>query len=214
MAILLAGATGLIGAIVARQLPPSALTIIARKPLDLAQSVTQLTGNAQDWPKLISTTRPTVAVSTLGTTMRQAGSEDAFRAVDLDLVLSFAAAAKEAGAQRFITISSVGASSSSRNFYLRTKGEAEDGLKALGFDRLDILRPGLLRGERGGQRRIGERIAILASPISDFLTPAAFDQYRSIAAETVAEAVVTLSGKTEAGIYVHHNREMAALARR
>src|SRR6202030_3338928 len=66
-----------------------------------------------------------VALCALGTTIRQAGSQERFRAVDIDCVLAFARTAKAAGAQRFVVISSVGADPASRNFYLRTKGEME-----------------------------------------------------------------------------------------
>ena len=92
--------------------------------------------------------------------MRQAGSQAAFRAVDFDMVVAFARAAAAAGARRMVTVSSVGADPGSANFYLRIKGEMEAALEALGFERLDIFQPGLLRGPRGGDRRPGERIAI------------------------------------------------------
>src|SRR4029077_1833999 len=93
-----------------------------------------------------------VALCCLGTTIRQAGSEHAFRAVDVDCVLAFARAAKAAGARRFVVISSVGADTSARNFYLRTKGEMEEQLIAAGFESLDILQPSLLLGWRAEMR--------------------------------------------------------------
>src|SRR5262245_52892529 len=99
-----------------------------------------------------------VAFCCLGTTMRQAGSKDAFRRVDHDAVLAFAKAALERGARRFLVVSSVGAGANSANFYQRTKGEVEEELAQLGFAQLTILRPSLIDDE-GARRdyRAGER---------------------------------------------------------
>src|SRR5205085_7747966 len=95
-----------------------------------------------------------------------------------------------------------GASRQSGNFYLRVKGEVEDGIEALGFDRVDLLRPGLLIGERN-ERRPGEAVAQMLSPIGDLFLRGKFARYRSIDARDVAKAVVRLSGKTEGGAFAH-----------
>jgi uncharacterized protein YbjT (DUF2867 family) len=208
--ILLAGATGLVGRAVARHAPEQALHLIGRRAVDgaAAQSVAPVEG----WPEEIATLKPDVAISTLGTTIKQAGSKAAFRAVDHDLVVSYARAAKDSGARQFIMVSSVGASATASNFYLKTKGEAEASVRALGFDRVDIMRPGLLRGKRGGEARPGERVAMALSPITDALTPHVLSQYRSIAAEDVALAILALTGASEDGAQIHHHAEMLALA--
>lgn len=146
--------------------------------------------------------------------MRAAGSEAAFRAVDLDSVLAFAAAVRRSGVKRMVTISSVGADPESGNFYLRTKGEAERGLEALGFERLDILRPGLLRGERGTDRRLGERIGILLSPVVNLFLKGRLDRFAAIDADLVASAIETCLGLTEPGTFRHDNRSIRALAGR
>ena len=207
--IVLAGATGLIGGEVAR-LVPEKVHLLVRRPVE--GGVAQTVANPEDWPAAIASIKPAVAISTLGTTIRQAGSQAAFRAVDFDLVLSVAKAAREAGAKHFIMVSSVGASARSSTFYLKTKGEAEDAVRALGFYQVDVLRPGLLRGERSGPSRPGERIAIALSPVTDLLTPHVLSQYRSIAAADVARAIAALLGRAEPGVHVHHNAEMLALA--
>ena len=93
-----------------------------------------------------------VAVCCLGTTIGQAGSEAAFRRVDVDYVLSFARTAKAAQAQRFIVVSSAGADTQSKNFYLRTKGEMEEAVAGVGFTSLDILQPGPLLSLRSQMR--------------------------------------------------------------
>ena len=109
----------------------------------------------KDWPRKIAAIAPDITFCALGTTLRKAGSKRAFRAVDHGLVRDMAYVPRESGAKHFILISSVGADSGSRSFYLRTNGEAENAVGAIGFDRLDVLRPGLLRGERDSETRTG-----------------------------------------------------------
>ncbi len=209
--ILLAGATGLIGGHVAELISADQLHIVTRRAIETNAS--QSVDAPETWATYIVDAKPEMAVSTLGTTIKQAGSKSAFRAVDYDLVLSVATAAKAAGARRFIMVSSVGASAQASNFYLKTKGEAEDAARTLGFDRIDILRPGLLKGVRQGPARPVEAALIALTPITDFLTPAVLGQYRSIEARSVAKAIAALVGKAESGVHVHHNAEMLALAR-
>ncbi len=137
--------------------------------------------------------------------MKKAGSKAEFAAVDRDLVGAVAAAAKAAGAKQFISISSTMADSSASSFYLKTKGEAEDLLRAQKFDRLDIIRPGLLRGERTNENRLGESLAIAASPLMDLLLHGKFRRYRSILASDVAAAIEVLMANSAPGAYVHEN---------
>ena len=84
----------------------------------------------------------------LGTTIAKAGSQQAFRAVDFDLVLKFARAGLDAGAKRMMVVSSVGADPKASSFYLRVKGEMEEALSGLGFEALHIFRPSILLGQR------------------------------------------------------------------
>jgi uncharacterized protein YbjT (DUF2867 family) len=169
-------------------------------------------GPVSDWPTFVSQTRPDVAISTLGTTIRDAGSEAAFAAIDFDAAICFARAAAGAGAHRFQSVSSVGAHPGSRNFYLATKGKAEAELKQIGFDRLDLMRPGLLRGHRVGRVRVGEKIGMMISPLTDLLTPRVIDHYRSIAAEKVASAMHALVHQDSPGVFTHEYRSIMELA--
>jgi uncharacterized protein YbjT (DUF2867 family) len=151
-----------------------------------------------------------VLISCLGSTARAAGSRQAFAAIDRDLVVELAADARAAGARHAIVVSSVGASPTARSFYLRVKGEMEVGVAALGFDRCDLLRPGLLLGERREHRpleAIGQRLL----PLLDPLLPERLARFRSIDAATVAAAAVALLDATDAGRFVH---EGAMLHRR
>lgn len=208
--ILIVGATGLIGGLLTRKLvgqgKDSQLHLLLRRPyredVGKAKVHVQLQEN---WPATIAKIKPDIAVSCLGSTIKKAGSKEEFAAVDRDLVGVVAAAAKVAGARQFIAVSSTMADSSASNFYLKTKGEAEDLLRAQRFERLDIIRPGLLRGERVGENRMGESIAIAASPVFDLLLHGKFRRYRSILASDVAEAIMALMGKSISGTYVHEN---------
>lgn len=208
--ILLVGATGLIGGLLTRKLVEqgrdSTLHLLLRRPwrkdVGKAKIHVQLQEN---WPATIAKIKPDIAISCLGSTMKKAGSKEEFAAVDRDLVGAVAAAAKAAGARQFIAISSTMADSSASSFYLKTKGEAEDLLRAQQFDRLDIIRPGLLRGDRVGDTRLGESLAIAASPILDMLLHGKLRRYRSILASDVADAIIALMGNSAPGTYVHEN---------
>ena len=203
----LAGATGLVGSAVAQLLPSGDLTIIARRAVECTGAL-HLTGPMLDWPRLMVGQTFDVAICCLGTTIKQAGSKEAFAAVDLEGVAAFAGAARMAGARQLLMVSSVGADASAANFYLQTKGKAEAAVQALGFARVDIFRPGLLRGDRAGPTRLGESIGMAVSPLTDLLTPRGLDKYRSIAATTVAAAICALTGRDGEGVFIHHNREM------
>ena len=125
----------------------------------------------------------------LGSTMAQAGSQQAFRAVDFDAVLNVARAARAAGARSCAVVSALGADAGSRLFYNRVKGETEQALRALGFERLVLARPSLLSGNRaslGQPGRSGESWALRLSLLLSPLIPA---RWRPIAAERVARAM-------------------------
>ena len=129
------------------------------------------------------------------------------------MVTAFARAAREAGARRMLVVSAVGADLRARHFYLAIKGEMERALGQLGFGRLDVLRPGLLRGPRGGERRWGERIGIMLSPVVNLALRGSFDRYAAIDAAVVADAAAVCLRGAESGHFVHENRDMLRLAR-
>ena len=211
MRVALIGASGLTG----RSLAPliSAkhdLLILGRRACGF--DAREVIAPASEWPARLANEPLDVAVSTLGTTWKKAGSWPAFEAVDHDAVLGFACAARRAGARQFIAISSVGAAPGSRNRYLALKGRVEQALAEIGFDRLDILQPGLLRGARGADRRFGERLGILVSPLANLLLRGRLDRFAAIDARTVAAAISALIGAQGRGTFIHRNREIRALA--
>lgn len=125
----------------------------------------------------------------IGTTMKKAGSREAFRRVDFELPLRVAELAVSVGAKRLALVSSVGADAGSSNFYLRTKGELEDVLAKLPFAALHILRPSLLLGDRD-ESRPGEAIASVISRATRGLLVRGLRKYRPIDADQVARAMV------------------------
>jgi uncharacterized protein YbjT (DUF2867 family) len=188
--VLLAGATGLVGALaVGHLLAPGAfarVVALARRPLPRQAGVE---ARVVDFAHLHR--EPLVAagaaVCALGTTIAKAGSREAFRAVDVDAVLAFARWAREAGVSTFVLVSSVGADPRSSSFYLRCKGEAEERGAEMGFARFVALRPSLLLGPRPEARR-GEAIAQKLGPLARPLLLGPLRRYRAIGAAVVAAA--------------------------
>lgn len=122
----------------------------------------------------------------LGTTLRDAGSREAFRRVDLDYVQGIAAHARAGGARAFSMVSSLGADAGARNFYLRTKGEAEAAVAACGYESLTVLRPSVIGGDRD-RARPAERAAM---QVLRALRPIVPRRYRVVPAERIADTLV------------------------
>jgi uncharacterized protein YbjT (DUF2867 family) len=217
--IALVGASGLIGSEVIKlgvgreDVRPSA---IARSELALPPGarIEVFVADPDKWGEVIEALRPTAIINALGTTWKKAGKDEAaFRAVDRELVLAVARAAKAHGAERFVSVSSAGADAHAKAFYLKVKGETDRELAKIGLGRLDVLRPGLLRGKRGGERRIGERLGILLSPLINPLLAGKWRAYRAIDAETVARAALYLATRPARGRFVHDNDAIHRAAR-
>lgn len=217
--VLLAGASGLVGTCamhLARDYPALGLVALTRRevPIPRGARMEMMVAEPGRWAEAVAAIAPEAVICALGTTRRKAGGEEAFRAVDFDLVRDLAVAARKADVGTFVLVSSAGADVHAKAFYLRVKGEVEAALGKLRFRRLDILRPGLLRGRRTGDRRPLERLAILASPVSDLLLHGARQRYRSIDARAVAAAALQLTREKAAGRFVHDNDSILRAARR
>lgn len=141
---------------------------------------------------------------TLGTTIKQAGSQESFRFVDHDLPLQAARLGLAHGARHYLIVSSVGANSRSRVFYSRVKGEVEDELRAIGYPQVTIARPSLLVGERS-EFRFGER---LFARLGWLMPPS----YKPITAHDVARALLALSREETPGTRVVESRELRQIA--
>lgn len=145
----------------------------------------------------------------LGTTIKQAGSQPAFRQVDYDFVVGLANAGLRAGATQFLLVSAIGADPASRVFYSRVKGETETAIRGLPYQAVQIFRPSLLLGERA-EFRLGERIATLAAPVLAPLLFSRLRRYRPIQAATVARAMVTIAHDAPRGPNVFEYDAMRA----
>lgn len=217
--IALVGATGLIGMSLIRlavNRPDIRIIAVSRREVALPPGARMevLLADPAGWGDAIAAANADVLVCALGTTWKKAGKDEAaFRAVDQDLVLACGQAAKAAGIRQMIAVSSVGADPLSKNFYLRVKGETEQALGKLGLSRLDVLRPGLLRGPRE-ELRLAERLVMVASPLLDLMMHGKYRKYRSIRAETVAQAIVGLSREAMAGRFVFEHDAILRAARK
>lgn len=217
--IALVGASGLIGQSLIRLAVGRGdirVIAIARReiPLPKGARMEVLVADPENWADAIAAANASVLVSALGTTWKKSGKDQAaFRSVDQELVLACAKAAKAAGMRQMIAVSSVGADAGAKNFYLRVKGEVEQQLGKLGLPRLDVLRPGLLRGHRD-ELRPAERLGMVLSPLADLLMQGKYRKYRSIRADTMARAIVGLTKEKAAGRFVFEHDALLRAARR
>ncbi|PVZ11452.1 MULTISPECIES: NAD-dependent epimerase/dehydratase family protein [unclassified Pseudomonas] len=206
--ILLAGATGLTGEhlldrllsepTVSRVLAPSRRSLAPHSHLEnpvgeLAELLPALEGPVD------------IAFCCLGSTLKQAGSQGAFHAIDHDLVVAFAARARELGARHLLVISAVDASPDASAFYNRVKGEMEQSLKAQGWPQLTLARPSLLLG----QRREARLVEQLAGPLSRLIP----GKYHGIEASHLARALWRLALEEQDGVRVVESDELRKLGK-
>jgi uncharacterized protein YbjT (DUF2867 family) len=152
----------------------------------------------------------------LGTTIRVAGSQEAFRKVDLTYVVDAADTAHRNGASRFFVVSSIGANVSSGSFYLRVKGEMEATVATIPYAAVGIIRPSLLLGERK-ESRIGERIGAVGLQALSFAMLGPLRKLRPIRAADVAADMLFLSRTNFTGVRICESdeiQEMAYLSKR
>jgi uncharacterized protein YbjT (DUF2867 family) len=227
--VLIAGATGLVGreALNACLRDPGVVCVRAllRRPLaldgvlgPLASELPALDAAQRrrfesvqvDFQRLDRTPDPfcvDTVFCALGTTIRQAGSQEAFRRVDFEAPLQIARLAHAQGARRFLLVSALGASSSSRVFYNRVKGELEDAVSAMGFEQLLIARPSLLDGNRA-ESRPAERLGLMLAKAFGFLIP---ESHRPVHVRQVATTLLQAAGEGGAGRRVLTNAQMRAM---
>ena len=211
--ICLVGSTGLVGrTVIEKAVSRSDARIVGvtRREVKLPYGarMEMLLAPTSGWPDAIAAANASVLVCALGTTIRQVeGNKEAFRAVDHDLVVTCAKAAKKAGIEHMIVVSSVDADRSAKSFYLQVKGETEEALAKVRFKRLDILRPGLLIGLRTESRPL-ERLGMWLSPLLSLFLHGKYRKYRSIRASTVADAIFALCRARAGGRFVHDHDAM------
>ena len=189
--VLIAGATGLTGGYLIRLLLTDTrythvTALVRRTSLATNKKLTEL---VVDFDRLPALPVADDVFCCLGTTIRKAGSQAAFRKVDFDYVVNLAKAAKRGGYKRFVVVSAIGANAKSAVFYSRVKGEMENALWEMGFNALHIFQPSFLTGDRH-ESRAGEGLGIAVFSAVAPLMWGPMRKYRPIAAETVARAMV------------------------
>jgi len=209
---LLAGATGLVGrellSLLLDDSDVAEVVALTRRPM--ATPHPKLQQGIVEFDQLTSFALPPVDdfYCCLGTTIKQAGSQQAFREVDLVYPVTIARMALAAGATRCLLVSSMGANPQSRVFYNQVKGEVEAELARLPFQTVVAFRPSFLTGVRT-EFRAGERAALaLAQPIS-FLLPA---RIRPVAAADVARAMLACAKSDKVGRFVVSSDEIRRIA--
>ena len=198
---IIVGSTGLVGGNVIKVLSNKkqrAIALTRRSIPNLPPNITEMIIDFDAFEKNGSLPSCINVFICLGTTIKTAGSKENFRKVDIDYCLSIARKAKESGAETLSLISSIGANSSSKNFYLKTKGELEESIQRIGFSTVNIFRPSFLVGERS-EKRLAEKIAINLAKIMDFFLIGTASKYRSVKAESLAKTMV-LKADNKSGV--------------
>ncbi len=185
--LLLFGATGLVGQQILQlalsDARVSRVTAPTRKALPAHHKLVNPVIDFRQLPESADWWHADVAMCALGTTRKQAGSAQAFRAVDYDLVLDIAKRAQSAGTKVLVLNSSLGADATSSSLYLQVKGEAERDIEALRYESLIIVRPSLLDGGPRPERRMAEELGITLSKAFNILIP---KRYRAVSTRAVA----------------------------
>jgi len=206
---LIAGSTGLIGrqllALLLNDSQYSTVIAVSRKKLEISNP--KLLNIVSELNQLNSNSDQLKAddiFCCLGTTMKQARSKEAFRAVDYDAPATLAKISKTNGAKNFLLISALGASRNSSIFYNQVKGEIEEFVQQVGFDSCHIFRPSLLLGSRHDTRS-GEEAAKVFYKIVGGLVPKKFQAIESI---KVARAMLSFAKERKPGNFIHESREL------
>jgi uncharacterized protein YbjT (DUF2867 family) len=211
---LLAGATGLVGSHCLGQLLGDSrfgrVVALVRRPLPLRDP--KLEAVIVDFDRLAEADLPRAddAFCALGTTIRRAGTREAFRRVDHDYIVDFARRAAATGVEQFVLVSALGANPRSLVFYNRVKGETERDVAALGFRAVHFLRPSFLVGERSDHRSL-EHAAIAVFTALAPLMVGPVRKYRPIAAQAVARAMRAVARDASPGKHIHESDQIATL---
>jgi len=205
MTICISGASGLVGNEILIQLLNNPLTekllVLARSPLGFGHPKMQVVIVAFDQlAQLEVAEKIDIGFCALGTTLRKAGSKERQQEIDRDYVVGFAAFCKKAGVERLGVVSSIGANHQSSNFYLRTKGEMEQGVSKLKIPLTVFIRPSFLIGPRKERRFSDKLVQALSFVISPLLFGKA-KKYRGIHASKVAEKLIEATLTEPNGIH-------------
>ncbi len=147
----------------------------------------------------------------LGTTIKNAGTQEAFRKVDFDDTVRIAALVQHCGVNQFLIVTSLGADPHSRLFYNRVKGEVEEAIRKISFTTINIFRPSLLLGERT-EHRTGEKAGAFIMSGLKYVLTGPLRKYRAIQARDVAKAMVQVAQKNLKGVNIFESRQIQEIA--
>ncbi len=207
---LIVGATGLVGGYCLQALCDNPLysevTAIARNPIRKTHSKLKvLASNFENLQSDLLNLHVDDVYCCLGTTIKKAGSQEAFKKIDHTLVVTIAELMRKQGAEQFLVISAMGANTRSRVFYNRTKGEVEEALKEIEFPCLRVVRPSLLLGKRE-EFRLGERVGVLLAPILKLFLRGSLKKYCPVQAKSVADFMVKVAHEEPiTGVHVYES---------
>lgn len=211
-----AGATGLIGKELVQLLlieqRYSSVTVLVRQPTGISHP--KLHEMVIDFEKMEQSDMVLSGADVfcvLGTTIKKAGSQEAFRQVDYVYPLGLGRMAKSQGARQFLIVTSMGANSFSKNFYIRVKGDIERDLQELGLPSLQFFRPSLLLGERE-EFRFGERMGAAVSCVISPLLAGSLKKYKPIQGQSVAKAMIHAAQKDITGVHIYESDQIAKLS--
>ena len=191
---LIAGASGLVGSALLQHMLKdnyyTTIKLIVRKKLPVKDArVIQLETDFENLENIAEQLKADDVFCTLGTTIKTAGSQAAFKKVDYEYPLQLGKIAKANNAQKFLIVTALGSNANSPIFYNKVKGEVERDLKALKLPQLYVLQPSLLVGDRK-EKRAGEKAAIIASNVFNHFLIGGLKKYRSINVEVVGFAML------------------------
>jgi len=214
--VILVGASGLIGSNLLSLLIESdeisRILLLVRKPLNItSHKVQELIINFDELEKFSSEIKGDIIYSCLGTTKAANPDKDQYRKIDLEYPLKIALIGVKNGISQFHLVSSLGANHTATNSYLKLKGELENELKQAAILSLHIYQPSLLTGNRRESRTL-EKLAISAFKLIDPLLIGPLKKYRSIKAETVAQAMLNQSLKNLKGTFTYPSLQIQELA--
>ncbi|MCU0435116.1 MAG: NAD(P)H-binding protein [Bacteroidia bacterium] len=206
------GSTGLIGSFLLKQLLAderyAEVKILVRKPTGIRHAkLDEVVTNFKNLDDLRQEVKGDEVFCCLGTTIKTAGSEAAFRRIDFELVRWAAMSARENKVNAFLVVSSIGANAKSRNFYLRTKGEMELAVTAAGFEKCVVVRPSMLLGPRT-EKRFGESMGKAIMNAFSFAIP---KHWKAVEAEDVAASMIEAANSQNENGVIENERLLKRL---
>lgn len=209
---LIIGSTGLVGSHLLKLLLDSSdyIKVISFVKRDIGIKHNKLTQHIIDFDKP-ETYKDLVEgddfFCTIGTTIKKAGSKEAFKKVDFEYPRQFAAFALQNKVKQFLIISSLGADANSGNFYLKTKGEIQNYLKDCNFESISVVQPSLLLGNRT-EYRLGEKVGAFFMKTFSFLFLGKLKKYKPIESYVVAKALLKIAQTNKKGFNTYESNEL------